>query len=749
MTEISTTDVGNKEYWAKWTDDIAPVIGSLQYSYQPTNLWNWLIGNDSLTVTVPVTEEGSGADEITYTVTPAGAAESKRTAAIANGKAKVTVSADFKGTIAIACTDKAGNTSVDVTVGAGLNATGIIIEDNAPQISFLVNSGAVSAEVYDSAPDITVTVADDKANAISGGIASVSYQIGNSGEKEIQQNFTASMKTSATFTIPAAQIPNGDTTITVKAVDHAGNTATATQTIRVKTEAEKVAAAKKIVQDVLAGITVTNETTKTDIQNAIDTALADAGITDVTVTVGDLTKTEATADAPGSISGSVSIISKKDSAVRDDAAINKTIPATGESHTHNYKEWRHDAKEHWKVCSCGAAGAKSKHRYDNDRDTICNDCGYKRKVKNPDKDNSDKDKPGDADNGTSQPTDTPQPVNPPTVTPEKTPQPVPGAAGDPAKQSGAQTPKQPERKPSQGVGQESKATARQDGMDSAKITAEQQAEGENIQQPEEKAAQTDAVQQSEDGTAQTVQAAVDNGRIVISGEVIETGNLTENQKAVTKFDLGKGAVTVSVVCDDGKCTAGVNDTAAVANKVLSSDQMQLVNEGENIEVRIDVKDISETVAGQDKEVIESGLAQCREEMPELTLGRYIDISVFIKIGDGNWNAVVSTGEPIEVVMGIPEELRADGRKFYIIRSHEGEYTLLTDMDSDPETVTIRTDLFSAYAFAYTQAEGIGQSYKCGLCHICPTFLRICYFIWLIIIVAAVAAGIILLRKKKN
>ncbi len=58
-------------------------------------------------------------------------------------------------------------------------------------------------------------------------------------------------------------------------------------------------------------------------------------------------------------------------------------------------------------------------------------------------------------------------------------------------------------------------------------------------------------------------------------------------------------MTVSVVCDDGKCTAGVNDIAAVTNKVLLSDRIQLVNDGENIDVRIDVKDISETVAGQD------------------------------------------------------------------------------------------------------------------------------------------------------
>ena len=766
VTEISAADVGDKEYWAKWTDDIAPVIGSLQYSYQAKNLWNWLIGNDSLTVTVPVTEEGSGADEITYTVTPTGAAGSKKTAAIANGKAQITVSADFKGTITIACTDKAGNTSAGVTVGAGLNAAGIIIEDNAPQIAFLVNNGAVSAEAYNSAPDITVTVTEDKDNAISGGIASVCYQIGNSGETEIQQNFTASMKTSAAFTIPAAQIPNGDTKITVKAVDHAGNMATATQTIRVKTEEEKVAAAKKVVQDTLAGITATNETTKEDIQNAIDTALSNAGIGDVTVTVGDLSKTDATSDAPGNISGGVSIVSKRDSTVRDDVTINKTIPATGESHTHDYKEWRHDAKDHWKVCSCGAAGAKSKHRYDNDRDTTCNDCGYKRKIKNPDKGDSDKDKPDHAGSetqnptGNQQPSDTPQsptaqqPINPPTVTPVKSPQPVAGTAGDPEKQPGAQTPKQLGRRPGQGAGQESKATAQQDGMDSAKITAGQQAEGgtareDRVQQPEEKAAQTGTVQQTEDRTAQTVQAAVDGGRIAISGETVETGNLTENQKTATMFEVGKGTVTVRVVCDDGKCNAGVTDTVVLANTVLSPEQIQLVNYGENIEVRIDVKDISETVAGQDKEVIESGLAQCRETMPELTLGRYVDISVFVKIGEGDWETVTSTGEPIEVVMGIPKGLREDGREFYIIRSHEGEYTLLADMDDDPKTVTIRTDLFSAYALVYGQADRMEESGRCGLCHACPTFLGICCFIWLAVIASVVVAGIILLRRKKN
>ncbi len=322
VTKISTTVTGDKEYWAKWTDNIAPVIGTLGYSYQPKNLWQWLIGKDSLIITVPVTEEGSGADQITYTLTPEGGTVSEETSAITNGEAKITIPADFKGTVAIVCTDKAGNTSASVTVGAGLNATGIMIEDNAPQIEFKANGGDVSAEVYDSAPDITVMVTDDKDNAISAGIASVTYQIGNSEEVAVQQDFTTSMKTNATFTIPADKIPMGETEIIVKAMDHAGNTVTTKQTVKVMADATKVEAAKKIVEETLAGCTATNDTTKQEIQEKIDTALTNAGISDVTVTVGDLNKTEATTDAAGSISVNVSIGCGN---VTDSVAIDKMI----------------------------------------------------------------------------------------------------------------------------------------------------------------------------------------------------------------------------------------------------------------------------------------------------------------------------------------------------------------------------------------------------------------------------------------
>ncbi len=334
ITSSSTvSDSGDHTLYAHWTVNIAPVIGTLTYSYQPKNLWQRLIGKESLIITVPVAEEGSGTDEITYTLTPESGTAGTRTAAVTDGKAVITILPDFKGTVGITCTDKAGNTSEEVMVGAGENATGIILEAHAPQIECKINNNPVSADRYMSAPDIDVTVTDDKNDAISGGIASVSYQIGEGSAKKVVHDYTTAMVTNDSFTIPASEIPAGETIITITATDNAGNEATFRQTIRVKTEAEKVADVKKIVEEVIRDYIVTNDTTKEDIQKMVDAVLAVAALTEptikeVTVSVGELTKTDATNEQEGSVKGSVSLVSKNDETATDIVVIDKQIEKT-------------------------------------------------------------------------------------------------------------------------------------------------------------------------------------------------------------------------------------------------------------------------------------------------------------------------------------------------------------------------------------------------------------------------------------
>lgn len=241
----------------------------------------------------------------------------------------------------------------------------------------------------------------------------------------------------------------------------------------------------------------------------------------------------------------------------------------------------------------------------------------------------------------------------------------------------------------------------------------------------------------------TVPVVIDNGRIIVNADdgiteqAIPTGNAAGMSNTSTVLKLGDGAVVVTVICTEQDYSAGVEDTAAVANAVLTQTHMELVSNGEIIEIRIDMKDISSQVPEQDKEVIENGVEAYSEEIPGLTLGMYVDISMFVRNGQEDWKAVTETTEPIAVVIGIPEGLLEDGREYYIIRAHDGEYTLMNDTDDASDTITINTDRFSSYAIAWQETENAGI--KCGFCHICPAFLGICCFVWL-----AAAAVIILI-----
>lgn len=84
-------------------------------------------------------------------------------------------------------------------------------------------------------------------------------------------------------------------------------------------------------------------------------------------------------------------------------------------------------------------------------------------------------------------------------------------------------------------------------------------------------------------------------------------------------------------------------------------------------------------------------------------------------------------EELQVVLNIPESLKADNREFFIMRLHSNEdgsveYAELADQDDNPDTISFCTDRFSPYAIAYLElspenaggtdrAENTGMSEK--------------------------------------
>lgn len=86
-----------------------------------------------------------------------------------------------------------------------------------------------------------------------------------------------------------------------------------------KSEAEKVADAKAVVEAAVSAIDATNNLTKDDIQKAVDDALTKAGIAESKVVVEDFTKTDATTTASGKTKATISITcgTAKDSVIFD------------------------------------------------------------------------------------------------------------------------------------------------------------------------------------------------------------------------------------------------------------------------------------------------------------------------------------------------------------------------------------------------------------------------------------------------
>ena len=649
-------------------DTIKPVIGDAAFNEGYKNLWNWLIRKDSLEITIPVAEAGSGIESVEYKLIPEDSSTagqpSVKKASVENRagyKAVIYINPDFKGKIMITARDYAGNVSDTKMIGTdGSGIHGIIVEDHAPEITFLVNGSESPEKEYEKAPTVIVTVKDDKENAISAGLASAAYQIGNSAECVVQEDFTTGIRTEVKFSIPTEKLPAAGADITVKAVDNAGNRAEKKITVRIHTHRAVL------------------------VQAVEPTCLAKGN------------KAYYVCDCGRWYADS--------SCTTEITSQDVVLPAKGHSFSGDYV---YDTDGHWKVCSrCDALGKKHSHVYDDDRDTICNDCGFDRTIKKPEPE-----KPGGSGTETPSPTVQPEkPENTPEKKPENTPEKKPENT--------------PEKKPEN--------------------TPEKKPENTPENKPE-----NTPDEQPDIGDVLNVPEMTEDGKANTSGEAVPTGNVKGMADTSTALKIGEGTVTVTVVCEEQEYTAGVSDTAAVVNAVLTPAQLKSAAAGENIEIRVEVKDISGNVPEKDKSAIENGIKEYRKEIPDLVLGMYVDISLFVKIGEADWNAVTGTVEPVEVVIGIPQKLQSIDREFFIIRSHEGEYTLLTDMDDAPDTVTIHTDRFSAYAIAYKQVSRTPQAGKCNLCHICPTFLGICYFVWLILIMAVLLIVFRVIRRNRN
>ncbi|MBQ9642524.1 MAG: InlB B-repeat-containing protein [Lachnospiraceae bacterium] len=110
--------------------------------------------------------------------------------------------------------------------------------------------------------------------------------------------------------------------------------------------------------------------------------------------------------------------------------------------------------------------------------------------------------------------------------------------------------------------------------------------------------------------------------------------------------------------------------------------------------------------------------------------------VVMKTIDAKSSLISTTQNELEVVLRIPAQYQRSGRTYCILREHNGIVDVLADLDTNPETITFRTNKFSEYAIAY-EAVNVNR------------MILVFFIITLIALVFAVICYINLIRYRRK
>ncbi len=193
---------------------------------------------------------------------------------------------------------------------------------------------------------------------------------------------------------------------------------------------------------------------------------------------------------------------------------------------------------------------------------------------------------------------------------------------------------------------------------------------------------------------------------------------SDTQDSITEEEVSKPVDNVTVVKKQETEQAVGSETAKVVGNILSggvSEEVvstetatkvaEAIESGKSVKVEIVVKEMSteevKQITDTDKKAIEDKVAT---ELGEDANLQYLDLSIMLKADDEELGTLNKLEEEITITVAIPEELKADGRTYKVIRNHNGVVELLDTVVNEDGTISFKTDRFSTYAIAYADKE---------------------------------------------
>lgn len=173
-------------------------------------------------------------------------------------------------------------------------------------------------------------------------------------------------------------------------------------------------------------------------------------------------------------------------------------------------------------------------------------------------------------------------------------------------------------------------------------------------------------------------------------------------KYIPDDDEDTGDINNTTDPDENACHSDVELTKPeIIEKIeLTPEELTAVENGEDINVYLEVVDNTANVSESDKDLTESVLGS------DDTVAMYLDISLFKQVGENAPIKITNTNGAITIVFEMPEEfINHDSsveRTYSIVRVHDGEADKINGVfDAASRKFKFGTDKFSSYAIAYT------------------------------------------------
>lgn len=140
------------------------------------------------------------------------------------------------------------------------------------------------------------------------------------------------------------------------------------------------------------------------------------------------------------------------------------------------------------------------------------------------------------------------------------------------------------------------------------------------------------------------------------------------------------------------------DSSLKANKELNEKVEEAKKEGKDVKVTVSIEKIdAKDINNEDKEKL---LAVVSEDG---TVYQYIDISILVSIDNEEVGKITNLTDKMKFSIKISEDLVKEGRKFYILKLHEGKVEKIEAV-LNGTNLEFETGEFSTYALAYEDTK---------------------------------------------